>query len=120
MLAMYVHRLSYTRSHVGLDVPVHQALGIAHFGRTYKTCEAHIQSHHYFQHKLSSYFSYESISLCTDVLIRKPVPYPKLPTRLEHEVVREVEFRVNALEQHQVSVDPFTDGEVFDIHMHQK
>jgi len=58
MLAMYVRRLSYTHSHVDLDVPVHQVLGIAHFGRTYKTREAHIQSHHYFQHKLSSQFSY--------------------------------------------------------------
>ena len=33
------------------------------------------------------------------------------------EVVREVEFRVDVLEQHKVSVNSFTDGEVFDIHM---
>jgi len=92
MLATYVRRLSYTRSHVDLDVPVHQLLGIAHFGHTYKTREAHIQSHPYFQHKLSSYFSYESISLRTDLLIRKPVPYPKLPTRLGHFEFKTIRF----------------------------
>jgi len=89
MLPTYVRRLSYTRSHVDLDVPVHQVLGIAHLGCTYKTREAHIQSHHYFQHKLSSNFSYESISLRTDLLIRKPVPYPKLPTCLGCDFVGE-------------------------------
>jgi hypothetical protein len=33
------------------------------------------------------------------------------------EVVREIEFRVDAIKQHEVSVNPFADGEVFDNHM---
>ena len=47
MLATYVHRLSYMRSHTNLDVPVHQVIGN-------HTHEVHNPSHHYFQHKLSS------------------------------------------------------------------